>query len=111
MDDKTIMEDILLNIKTACNLYLHGTIESSTAKVHSAFDCALNDTLKMQNQVFQKMSSKGWYPMEQEEQQKIQQVKETYSSQQGMQGNQGVQGNQGMQSNQGMQGNQGMQQN
>lgn len=32
MDDKNLMEDVLLTVKGACDLYLHGTIESSTGK-------------------------------------------------------------------------------
>ena len=45
MDDKCIMENLLLTTKGVCDLYLHGTIESSTANVHQTFDCALNDSL------------------------------------------------------------------
>ena len=41
MDDKCIMENILLTTKGVCDLYLHGTIESSTANVHQSFDSAL----------------------------------------------------------------------
>lgn len=45
MDDKNLMEDVLLTVKGACDLYLHGTIESSTANVHNTFDQRLNETL------------------------------------------------------------------
>ena len=76
-----MMEDILLTIKGVSDLYLHGTIESSTANVHNAFDRALNDTLKMQNDIYNKMSEKGWYQMEQVEQQKIQQTMQKFANQ------------------------------
>ena len=34
MEDRDLMENELLIIKGACDLYLHGTIESTTAEVH-----------------------------------------------------------------------------
>lgn len=82
MDDKNLMENILLLEKGVCDLYLHGTIESPTANVHQAFDCALNESLKMQDQIYDKMAAKGWYPTEQAEQTKISQVKQKFSQQQ-----------------------------
>lgn len=38
MDDKNLMEDILLLEKGVCDLYMHGTLESPTSNVtrHSA---------------------------------------------------------------------------
>ena len=37
MEDKDLMESELLIIKGVCDLYLHGTIESTTLEVHNAF--------------------------------------------------------------------------
>ena len=42
MDDRCIMENLLLTTKGVCDLYLHGTIESSTQDVRQSFDQALN---------------------------------------------------------------------
>lgn len=81
MDDKQIMEDILLATKGTCDLYMHGTIESPTANVHQAFSAALNDTLCMQDSIYQQMSFKGWYSTEQAPQQKLDQVRQKYSGQ------------------------------
>ena len=50
--DKEIMEKELLIIKGVCDLYLHGTIESSTAEVHTAFKDALNESLDIQNKIY-----------------------------------------------------------
>lgn len=80
MQDKQAMESILLTTKGACDLYMHGTIEASDAKVHQAFDKALNDTLTMSDEIYKKMTAKGWYPTEQVEQQKIEKVKQKFSS-------------------------------
>lgn len=81
MDDKCIMENILLTTKGVCDLYLHGTIESSTSNVHSTFETALQDSLSMQEEIYRKMASKGWYPTEQAQQQQLQQVKQKYVAQ------------------------------
>lgn len=79
MDDKCVMENILLTTKGVCDLYMHGTIESSTADVHTAFNTALNNSLKMQDEIYKKMAAKGWYPAQQVQQQQIEQVKQKYA--------------------------------
>lgn len=80
MEDKQAMENILLTTKGVCDLYMHGTIEASDARVHQAFDRALNESLSMQDDIYRKMTEKGWYPTEQVEQQKIEKVKQKFSS-------------------------------
>lgn len=81
MDDKNLMENILLLEKGVCDLYMHGTIESSTDNVHQAFNAALNNALCMQDEIYDKMSAKGWYPVQQVEQNKINTVKQKFSTQ------------------------------
>jgi len=61
MEDKDLMEKELLIIKGVCDLYLHGSIESSTAEVHTAFKEALNTSLDIQNKLYNLMAEKGWY--------------------------------------------------
>jgi len=73
------MENLLNVTKGACDLYLHGTIESPTMNVHQAFDNALNDTLCMQDDIYKKMSAKGWYTTEQAEQQKVSKIKNQFA--------------------------------
>ena len=80
MNDKNLMEDILLLEKGVCDLFLHGTIESPTANVHQTFSDSLNDALCMQDQVYDKMAEKGWYPTEQAEQNKVDSVKQKFSA-------------------------------
>ena len=81
MNDQMIMENILLTTKGVCDLYMHGTIESATRNVQQTFDGALNDSLCMQGDIYQKMASKGWYPSQQADQQQIDQVKQKYAAQ------------------------------
>ena len=80
MQDKDLMENELLLIKGACDLYLHGAIESTTAEVHDAFKCALEETLNIQNKVYNLMSEKGWYQTEEAEQQKINSTKQKFQN-------------------------------
>ncbi|MBQ0011008.1 MAG: spore coat protein [Ruminococcus sp.] len=61
MNDRDVMENILLLEKGVIDLYLHGTVESSTPNVRGTFDTALSDSLTMQDDVYAKMTAKGWY--------------------------------------------------
>ena len=79
MDDKCIMENLLLTTKGVIDLYMHGAIESSTANIHQAFSSAFDDTLSMQDNIYKQMSSKGWYQEDCAPQQQIQQTKQKYS--------------------------------
>ena len=78
MEDKDLMEKELLIIKGVCDLYLHGTIESTTAEVHTAFKDALNESLDIQNKLYNLMAEKGWYKTQTVEQTKIDQVKQQF---------------------------------
>lgn len=80
MEDKDLMEKELLIIKGVCDLYLHGTIESATAEVHCAFKEALNESLDIQNKIYNLMAEKGWYKMENAEQTKIDAAKQKFST-------------------------------
>ena len=81
MEDRDLMEKELLVIKGVCDLYLHGAIESSTKEVHEAFKCALNESLDIQNKIYNLMAEKGWYKAECAEQQKFDQGKQNFASQ------------------------------
>ena len=80
MNDKDIMENILMTTKGACDLFMHGAIESSTPNVQQAFNTALNEALCMQGNVYKQMSDHGWYPSEQAQAQRVQQVKQKYAA-------------------------------
>ena len=71
MNDKEIMENLLLNLKGECDLMMHGAIESATANVHSEFTRALAETLAMQNEVYSAMARAGMYPTVTAEQKQI----------------------------------------
>ncbi|MBQ7505500.1 MAG: spore coat protein [Ruminococcus sp.] len=81
MDDRNLMENMLLLEKGACDLFMHGAIESSTQNVHQTFNNSLNDSLKLQDDIYLKMQAKGWYPTEQVDQSKLNTVKNKFASQ------------------------------
>ena len=81
MEDRELLEKELLIIKSVCDLYLHGTIESTTAEVHTAFKDALNTSLDIQNKLYNLMAEKGWYKTDIAEQSKIDTLKQKYANQ------------------------------
>ncbi len=85
MDDKNLMEGVLLLEKNVCDLYMHGTLESPTANVHQAFNNALTQSLSMQETLYSAMTAKGWYQVQPVEQTKINNVKQKFQSQTQMQ--------------------------
>ena len=80
MEDRDLMENELLLIKGVCDLYLHGTIEASTAEVHMAFKDALNESLDIQNKIYNLMKEKGWYQTDTAEQTKIDAAKQKFAN-------------------------------
>jgi len=79
MNDRAIMENLLLTTKGVCDLYMHGALESSTQPVHTAFDTALSEAICLQSNLYSKMSDKGWYPVEQAQQQQIDAVRQKFA--------------------------------
>ena len=82
MEDKDLMESELLVIKGVCDLYLHGALESTSQDVHTAFKDALNESLNIQNKLYNMMAEKGWYKTDNAEQNKVDTAKQKYMAQQ-----------------------------
>ncbi len=61
MKDKLTLENLLLLLKGTCEVYVHGTQEASNKKVHDILKDGLDDMLKMQFDVYNKMTEYGWY--------------------------------------------------
>lgn len=80
MEDREYMEKELLLSKAICDLYLHGTIEATTAEVHTAFKDALNTSLDIQNKIYNLMVEKGWYQTELADQAKIDSAKQKFQN-------------------------------
>ena len=80
MQDKELMENLLMLEKRVCDLYVHGAMESSSENVHSVFSTALNSSLDMQESIYSKMEQKGWYPTENVPADKIACVREKFTN-------------------------------
>ncbi len=80
MNDQNLMENMLQLEKGVCDLYLHGSIESSTPEVKQSFKTALNECLNQQGHIYDEMSAKGWYQTDNAEQQKLCQVRQKFGS-------------------------------
>ena len=75
MEDRDLMENMLLLEKGVCDLFMHGAIESSSQDVHQAFSSSLNTALNMQSQIYGPMKARGWYKPDSAEQQKLSSVR------------------------------------
>ncbi len=61
MDDKIIMNAALTMTKNACDIMMHGAIESNNAK---AFQDSLGQFITMQGDIFTEMENAGLYTTE-----------------------------------------------
>ena len=61
MNDKLIMENYLLILKSTVEVYVHGTLESSNEDVRDALKANLNDILTCQAKTYDEMTKNGWY--------------------------------------------------
>lgn len=78
MTDRDRMESFLTAAKNACDLYMHGVLEASTPQVRQTFSRALNETLVMQDEIYQVMSRQGWYTPQQAQSQQVDQVRSKF---------------------------------
>ena len=79
MDNKTMLEGILWDLKCLADLFLHGTIESGTKNVHQAFEDALTETLTLQNDLYTLMSNENMYTVENVAETKLTKAQNKYS--------------------------------
>lgn len=61
MNDKLIMENYLLILKSTVEVYVHGTLESSNKDVRELLNNCLNTTLNSQANTYDEMTKYGWY--------------------------------------------------
>ena len=61
MNDKLVLDSILLLLKSTVEVYVHGTLEASNKTVHSTLKNGLDEIMKMQFDVFNKMNECGYY--------------------------------------------------
>ncbi len=72
MNDKLIMENYLLILKSTVEVYVHGTLESSNEDSRNLLKECLNDTMTHQADTYDEMTRYGWYQINNIEATKIQ---------------------------------------
>ena len=61
MNDKLLMDNYLLILKSTVEVYVHGTLESSNKDIKDLLKCGLDDTLKHQEKTYEEMTLRDWY--------------------------------------------------
>lgn len=80
MQDRDLMEDLLSSEKAVTGSYNVFTNECSTAQVRDEFLNILNEEHQIHADVFSEMQKRGWYPMTNAEQQKIERAKQKFQN-------------------------------
>ncbi len=61
MNDRLLIENYLLILKSTMEVYVHGTLESSNEDVKEALKNGLEQTLSKQRETYNLMVDNGWY--------------------------------------------------
>ena len=61
MNDKLIMENYLLVLKSTMEVYVHGTLESSNPDMRNTLKLGLDETVAHQARCYNEMTKYGWY--------------------------------------------------
>ena len=80
LTEKQILQDSLMSQKQITGSYNTYAGECVSEKLRCAMLSILDEEHKIQADIFSSMQAKGWYQVEQAEQQKIQQAKQKLSS-------------------------------
>ncbi len=79
MTDKDILADFLSSQKHIASSYNTYAGECEHTNLRDAFLCVLEDEHKIQTEIFQEMSNRGWYQVKAAEQQQIDQLKQQFN--------------------------------
>ncbi len=74
MDDRLILDNYLLILKSTVEVFVHGTLESSNLDVKELLQESLNETLDHQKNTYEEMVKYGWYQVQNIENNKIQET-------------------------------------
>ncbi len=74
MNSKDIFMSYLLMLKGTVEVYIHGTIESANVISRDTLSNGLDETLRFQGNLFDKMTELGYYPIENTDASKINKV-------------------------------------
>ncbi len=74
MNDKLIMENYLLVLKSTVEVYVHGTLESSNEDMISLLKSGLDEIMSAQARTYAEMTKYGWYTISNVDSSTIQQT-------------------------------------
>ena len=60
-NDKLLLENYLLVLKSTVEVYIHGTLESSNEDIKILLKETLNETIDAQKRTYNEMTKNGWY--------------------------------------------------
>lgn len=61
MNDQILMDNYLLDLKSAVEVYVHGTLESSNQTTRDILKAGLDRTMATQAEAYDEMTNCGWY--------------------------------------------------
>lgn len=64
MNNKIILENYLLIIKSTIEVYIHGTLESSNQDVREVLHKGLEETLEHQDKIYKELVENNYYVVE-----------------------------------------------
>lgn len=64
MNDKLIMENYLLILKSTVEVFVHGTLESSNEDIRELLKSSLSDIMSSQAATYDTMTKYGWYQVD-----------------------------------------------
>ena len=81
MNDKLLMDNYLLVLKSTVEVYVHGTLESSNKDVKELLKQGLDETMNSQGRTYDEMTKYGWYQINNIETSNIKQTLDKLQSQ------------------------------
>ena len=63
MDNRLLMENYLLILKSTVEVFVHGTLESSNNMIRETLKNGLDSIMSSQRDTYDLMSKYGWYPV------------------------------------------------
>lgn len=64
MNDRLLMDNYLMVLKSTIEVYVHGTLESSNKDIRDLLKNGLDETIKHQARTYDAMTEYGWYTIE-----------------------------------------------
>ena len=61
MNDRILMDNYLLILKSTVEVYVHGTLESSNKDNKDLLKSGLDETMKHQERTYNEMTNRNWY--------------------------------------------------